>query len=397
MALETLYLLLVVTGAAVVTVYGDPGKKMVCYFTNWAQNRPGEGAFLPKDINGSLCTHIHYAFAKLDKDLKLAPSAPDSYKNNLYQNVLNIRRFYPQLKVLLSLGGWKMGTEPWTNMVNDDQARRNFIQQTVQVLRNVGFDGLDLDWEYPGSRGSPASDKYKFTQLVSELRNAFDNAGFPRLLLSAAVGASKYTIDTAYEVDKISRDLDYIVLMSYDYSGVWNHKTGHGSPLYRPSRPVGDDKYNNVDWSASAWVERGCPRYKLVIGIPTYGRSFTLVDPNDNGIGAPIYGAGKAGEFTGEAGILSYYEICKMYRGGQVTWVPDQKVIYVVQGDQWVGFETVDTVYYKMDYINGGGFAGAMVWNFDFDDFTGTFCGEGKYPLIEKMSSMTKPFSLNWV
>jgi len=366
--------------------------KVVCYYTNWAQYRNGAAKFFPEDVDGSLCSHIVYAFAKLEGP-KLTPFEWNDVKDwgkGMYERMMDQKTAHPNLKVLLAVGGWNMGSAPFTAVVDTAATRKAFIDYAIQFLRLHKFDGLDMDWEYPANRGSPPGDKRKFSLLMEELKAAFaaeaSSSGNERLLLTAAVAAGEKTALSAYEVSRVCAASDFINLMSYDLHGSWESTTGHNSPLYART---GVDPALNVDYAVKLWLKEGCPKNKLVMGMPTYGRSFRLSNPSQNGLGAPAKGAGTAGPQTREAGFLSYYEVCNKIKSGWTsTFNSVIQSPYAYQGDQWVGYDNVKSIGIKSQYIKDTGLAGGMIWALDLDDFKGLHCGQGKYPLLSKINEV---------
>lgn len=103
--------------------------------------------------------------------------------------------------------------------------------------------------------------------------------------------------------------LDFINLMAYDFHGKWERETGHNAPLYSSSLDSEWQKQLSVDNAATMWVKLGAPKEKLIIGMPTYGRSFTLSNSANFRVHSPANGGGKAGEYTKESGFLAYYEV----------------------------------------------------------------------------------------
>lgn len=79
---------------------------------------------------------------------------------------MNLRTVNPDLKILLAIGGWTHGTAPFTAVVDDPNDMAAFAANALTYLKTYHFDGLDLDWEYPGGNGSPPEDKQRFTSFV---------------------------------------------------------------------------------------------------------------------------------------------------------------------------------------------------------------------------------------
>ncbi|KAI3383007.1 hypothetical protein SNEBB_004087 [Seison nebaliae] len=389
-----LFLILIFQYANV--ILAEDGKLLVCYYTNWSQYRNGIAQFQPDDVDPHICTHIVYAFAKLDGNQLAAFEWNDDEQTwdiGNFKRIINLKKINPNLKILIALGGWNMASEPFTKVVENEKHIEEFVKSVIDFLRKRNFDGFDMDWEYPANRGSPPEDKQRFTKLIRDLRIAFEEeakiTGKERLLLTAAVGAGKTTIDSAYEIAEISKDLDLINLMTYDFHGPWETETGLNAPLYGRENESNDSLYLNQDFAVRYWIRHGASPSQLVMGIPTYGRGFTLENANNTKLGAAAKGPSKQDKYIPEPGIRAYYEMCQMEKEVDVTKVFNREHLapYLYFGDQWIGYDDLESVGYKVQYLKDMHLAGAMVWSLDFDDFSG-HCGGEKYPVIRHIQKV---------
>ncbi|KAK0402116.1 hypothetical protein QR680_016153 [Steinernema hermaphroditum] len=352
-----------------------------CYFTNWAHYRPGRGKYVPEDYIPGLCTHILFAFGWIDAQTFKARAYDDQDLPSdwagpgMYKRVNQLKQSDPGLKTLLSFGGWTFGTDIFKRLAAERQHRQTFISSAIEFIEKWGFDGIDIDWEYP-----TAADKDNYLAFVSELKEAIlersRQTGGDKHLLTAAVTPNVQKIDEGYHVAELSRHFDFILLMSYDFHGAWEKKTGIQAPLYAKE----GDTFS-LEVAANSWAERGMPKKMIAIGIPTYGRGWTLNNPSDSEVGAPASSPAQDLQYTREAGVGAFYEFCDMLKAGpERRWDDESKTPYLVKNNQWFSYDDEESIGIKVDWLIENGFGGAFTWTLDNDDFNGKCAGK-RYPL----------------
>lgn len=313
----------------------------------------------------------------------------------------------PNIKALASVGGWNFnlcsakGSEVWnqgdmtceifSEIAASEAKTRLFAANIIEFCEKWGFDGFDLDWEYPVVAGhnrkdfSEAPEDYaNYVNMLRILKEEFtQHKPSQPLLLTAAVGVGKSTAETAYDIPGMSQYLDLMNLMTYDLHGTWEDRTGCVAPLYTTPEDERLAGYPlSVSWAIDFWLEKGAPASKMTMGIPAYGRGWKLKSNSNTGINAPTDGACAKGTSTGEEGFRAYYEITdRISRGATKTHDPVRVCDYMVADGEWVGFDDVDTVCAKLRFAQSRGLAGSMVWALDLDEFT-----KG-YTLISLLSS----------
>nr|XP_031831642.1 acidic mammalian chitinase-like [Nomia melanderi] len=355
---------------------------IVCYYTiSWYLNTLWE--LRPSHIDPNLCTHIIVGFASVvNCTLDLGNNS------SIYKDVVALKNVQPELRVMISVGGSNELHLGFSEMVKNHTNRKRFIKSVLNVTKSFGFDGLDLDWEFPAWLGADDREKIHFTQLLQEIRREFQRAQ-ETLILSVAVAAPQAIVDQSYEVAEMAKYLDFVNLMSYDYHFyVWYYPiTGLNAPLFPLSTESGYLSTLNVNFSAHYWLAKGMPKEKLVIGIPTYGHTYKLDNPLNHGLFAPTSGFGKLGDM----GFVSYFEVCQfLQNGAQSIFVNESKVPYAYKASEWISFDDIASVYYKAKWILANNFGGAMILSLNADDWNFTCKLNESFALTRTVSKVLR-------
>ncbi|XP_073964913.1 probable chitinase 2 isoform X1 [Choristoneura fumiferana] len=352
------------------------GKVVVCYIASWATYRPEAGKYDIGDLEPSLCTHLVYSFAGLDEanmSIKSLDPWQDLEKNNGqvgYKGFVGLKQRYPHLKVTIAIGGWNEGSLKYSNMAAKKENREKFIKSVLAFLDNYKFDGLDLDWEYPARRDGKPEDRANYVTLVKELKEAFEPHNY---ILTAALGAGKDTMEAAYDLPKLSRYLDFIHMMCYDYHGTWDGVVGANAPL----KGVDQDTLN-VEFTIKYMLAHGVSPYKMVLGLPMYGRTFILQNPAEDKVEfgrTPVKNVGFKGPYTREAGFMGYNEICMELANQSHSWSHhwdhSSSTPYLRHNERVIVYDDAQSIAIKVKMAMSYGLGGLMVWSIDTDDFKG--------------------------
>lgn len=332
-------------------------------------------------------THIHYAFARISASgqLDLADAAEDVDRRypsplpgiELDGNLGELRKLkqrYPGLKTMISVGGWD-GSRPFSQVAADKSSRRKFATSCADFVRRYGFDGVDLDWEFPVSGGQfPGSgnsmDRENFVRLLEDVRAALDRLAVESgqaYMLSAATPAGEENL-RHFDLPRIHPLVDYLNVMTYDLWGSWDPVTNLHAPLRRSrSAPPGSRNRNVVD-TVEKYLASGVPARKLIVGIPLYGRGVQGVDDVNHGLFQPHRGAA---EGTWGDEMFSFRDLTQNYfdrypcywdNTAQAGWLfaPQKNGLMI-------SFEDLRSAGYKADYVQQNKLGGVMFWELSID------------------------------
>ncbi len=324
---------------------------------------PRDKALAADEIDGEKLTRINYAFANINRGEMVEGSAYDAGN---FAVLDGLKRQNPQLKLLVSVGGWTW-SGGFSDMALTEAGRRRFIDSAVRFVGKYGLDGVDIDWEYPGmpGMGNPhrPEDAQHYTALLTELRRRFDLEGKRlgrQLLTSVATGASLNFLAHT-EMGKVARVVDSVNLMSYDYYEPSSDKTtGHHAPLYANPR---DPRHVSADASVKAYLAAGVPASKLVLGVPFYGQAWAEVNGEYHG----LYQHGVAARIA-----ASYRDIPALLApagGYQRYWDAEASApyLYSAAAHTFISYDDAESLRLKCQYVLKHGLAGIMFWEYHND------------------------------
>nr|WP_249316709.1 glycosyl hydrolase family 18 protein [Bacillus sp. FJAT-50079] len=336
-----------------------PANYVIAYLAGWSTL---SGYDLMHDIDASRLTHINYAFGLIGSDLKIKMSDPVNDPIN-FAELAKLKEKYPHLKTTIAIGGWG-GSANFSEASANEEARTTFADSVVEFIVTHGFNGVDLDWEYPVTGGGPGTypnpDDYDhFPLLLKTLREKLDEQGEKdgvRYSLSIAGAANTgYVANT--QLGLTEKYLDYIQVMTYDIHGPWEELADLNAPLY-------DDngKTWSVDKAVQAYLDAGVPKEKLIMGVPFYGYTYDVQSNENNGLRQKYIGSGSV---TYNRIILNDY----LNNGYVRYWDEGTKTPYLFNPDisKFISYDDEKSIAIKAQYIREKGLGGAMIWEISQD------------------------------
>ncbi|KAI1075148.1 family 18 glycosyl hydrolase [Whalleya microplaca] len=351
---------------------GPEHYRTVAYFVNWAiygrKHRP-------QDLPADKLTHILYAFANVrpdsgevyltdtwaDTDIHWEGDSWNDSGTNLYgcMKQLNLlKRRNRNLKVLLSVGGWTYSSN-FKQPASTPQGRANFANSCVELIKNLGFDGIDIDWEYPQSPAE-AND---FVALLQAVRDAMD--GYSRTLpafyhfeltVACPAGAQNYQ---KLNIPAMDRLLDFWNLMAYDYAGSWDQTAGHQANIFPSAQNPRSTPFSTTG-ALNYYTSHGVAPGKIVLGMPLYGRAFQ----NTDGPGCSYSGIG---EGTWENGVHDYKKLPLPGSEERIDRAAGASYCYHPGTRTMVSYDTVEMARMKTHFVRDWALGGAMWWESSAD------------------------------
>jgi chitinase len=389
------------------------GKEIVGYYIQWGIYGPG---YTVKNVetSGSAArlTVLNYAFGNVAPgangdvvcksgdpwaDYQRPWAAEESVDGNAstwpfqgnFQQLKALKAMHPNLKVLMSLGGWT-----WSAFFSDAaltaESRAKLVSSCIDLFikgnlpdtpagAGAGvFDGFDIDWEWPGSDGNVGNhirpeDKQNYTKLLAEFRRQLDAYGRTvgkSYLLTAFLPAAPSKIDAGFEVNKIFGSLDFGTVQGYDLHGAWESTTNHQSNIFTSRFDPSSPRFSVLD-TVAAYVKRGAPTRKLVVGVPFYSRGWAGVGSTNNGLYQPSTGPAPG---TWEPGADDYKVVKTLLASGYTRYDDLRSgaswLYNPTTGIFWT-FDDPIVLNAKAHLVHAAGLGGVMFWELSGDTANG--------------------------
>ena len=338
------------------------GGEVVGYYAGWAAYQ----GYTPDQLPAEHLTQINYAFARIDPDtLTIALENPAHDKKNLVA-LRKLRQQNGHLKLLISVGGWS-DSQHFSDAAATAARREAFAASCVDFVVAQGLDGVDLDWEYPVSGGAPGTihrpaDKQNFTKLLQELRTQLDRQGRrdgKDYSLTIAGAAGSWYLNQI-EAVKVADIVDHIFLMGYDLHGPWDTSADFNAPLYTPSGASPQGKSSIAD-SVQAYLDKGIPAEKLVLGMPLYGYAYQGVSSQNNGLYSTYTSAKSVSYRTLKKNYLSNDAYRRLRHG-------EAQVPYLYGSRTFISYDDAESLAAKAALARSRDLGGIGFWELSQDD-----------------------------
>ncbi len=329
----------------------------------------------PRDLKFPLYTHLCHAFltpedagnVKRDRNVPSRDLTSNAHKNGV--------------KVLVSLGGWGWDKQ-FAALVSKSESEDRFVKDVMEIVDEFDYDGIDLDWEYPDTKGEIAG----FERLCRRFRKQLDELGKKKgrhLLQTMAASANPGTLRWL-DRDFLAETMDWINVMTYDYTGDWSTYAGHQSPLFASSKQPGNRAMSSEATIKYLLDERKIPTNLLAMGIPLYGRGFAVAEPY-----ASTKDVAKTRMPQGD-----YKNLHRLLheQGWTRTWDDETKNPWLTSPDHKmvIGYDDAESVAIKADWARKQGLRGVFFWQ-----VAGDRMPDGTNPLQEAVAQELGQHSKN--
>lgn len=244
------------------------------------------------------------------------------------------------------------GSTNLSNFLTNNTAKQNLITNLINTIQARGAHGVNIDFE-----GLPSSQKTNFANFMVDLSNQMHSA-----IPGSEVSSVLYAVDwnNVFDFNIMIPAVDYFVIMGYDYYYPGSSTAGPNDPLYH----FGSTYNYTLSKTITNYVDAGCPKNKLVMGLPYYGFEW------------PTTSQTVPSSTTGN-GVARTYAYVRNNTSGNYSTANHQfdndsyTDIYTFSsgGNNKQCFISEESAFRKrLQHVNNTGIAGIGIWALGYDD-----------------------------